>query len=147
MRIASVVVSVLFALTLEACAGKEKTKPLVPLALGAGAQASAIALTQQGTTAYHSGQFMEAKTYFRQAVAAAPDSGPAHYNLALALNALGETEEARAHFIEAANLAPGDKVIWDSPALRPYGSPESKKVVKEPQNSYTRPAFGQVGPR
>lgn len=147
MTIAGVLMSVLLALTLGACAGKEKPKPLVPLALGAGAQASAIALTQQGTTAYQSGQFMEAKNYFRQAVAAAPDSGPAHYNLALALNALGETEAARAHFIEAANLAPGDKVIWDSPALRPYGSPESPKQVKEMPDHRSRPAFGQVGPR
>ena len=47
----------------------------------------------------------------------------AHYNLALTLVSQGSREEAEHHFIEAANLAPGHKVIWDSPPLRPYGSP------------------------
>jgi len=43
------------------------------------------------------------------------------------LYALGDAEQARQQFMEAANLAPGDKVIWDSPALRPFGNPESPK--------------------
>ena len=86
-----------------------------------------VTLTEQGTQAYQAKQFDDAKNYFSQAVAAAPQSGPAHYNYALALNALGDSEQARQQFMEAANLAPGDKVIWDSPALRPYGNPESPK--------------------
>ena len=111
-----------------ACAFMDKKeKPLVPLALESGVKLQAVTLTEQGTQAYQTKQFNEAKNYFSQAVAVAPQSGPAHYNYALALNVVGETEQARQQFMEAANLAPGDKVIWDSPALRPYGNVESPK--------------------
>jgi Flp pilus assembly protein TadD len=120
---------------------------LVPLALGTGATAQAQTLTQRGTEAYQAQQFMEAKALFEQAIKEAPDSGPAHYNLALALNAVGETEQAHQQFIEAANLSPGDKVIWDSPALRPFGSPSAPKgPPKEHPYGTQRPTFGG-GPR
>lgn len=124
----------------------KKVKPLVPLALESGVEPQAFTLTEQGTQAYQGKQFEDAKTYFAQAVETAPQSGQAHYNYALALNALGDTEQARQHFIEAANLAPGDKVIWDSPALRQYGNPQSPKVVKEHPYGTTRPTMGG-GPR
>jgi Tfp pilus assembly protein PilF len=131
----------------SASCAKPKPKPLVPLVLGAGANSQAQTLTQRGTEAFHAKQFMDAKTFFDQAVKAAPDSGPAHYNLALALNAVGETEQAHQHFIEAANLSPGDKVIWDSPALRPFGNPDAPKAPpKEHPYRTTRPTFGG-GPR
>jgi Tfp pilus assembly protein PilF len=98
----------------------------------------------QGTEAYQNKQFTEARTYFQQVVAGAPNSAEAHYNLGLALFALGENDQAREQFIEAANLAPGDKVIWDSPALRQYGSPESNipKQMKDQAYSNQRPTFG-----
>ena len=110
-----------------ACSLTSKAKPLVPLALESGVKPQVVTLTEQGTQAYHAKQFDEAKNYFSHAMAEAPQSGPAHYNYALALYALGDTEQARQQFMEAANLAPGDQVIWDSPALRPYGDPESPK--------------------
>lgn len=125
---------------------KEKAKPLVPLALEPGVKAQAVTLNEQGTQAYQGRRFEEAKSYFSQAVAAAPDSGQAHYNYALALNALGDSEQARQHFMEAANLAPGDKTIWDSPALRQYGNPQSPKAAKEHPYGTTRPTMGG-GPR
>ena len=106
---------------------KGKAKPLVPLALESGVKPQAVALTEQGMQAYQANQFDEAKKYFSQAVESAPQSGPAHYNYALALNALGDTAQARQQFMEAANYAPGDKVIWDSPALSPYGNVEAPK--------------------
>ena len=123
---------------------KAKEKPLVPLALEIGMKPQAVTLTDQGTQAYQAKQFDEAKNYFSQAVAAAPQSGPAHYNYALALNALGDSEQARQQFMEAANLAPGDKVIWDSPPLRPHGNPEAPKKSKGgPMGaSPTRPGMG-----
>ena len=123
-----------------------KAKPLVPLALEPGVKAQAVTLTEQGTQAYQARQFDDAKNYFSQAVALAPQSGPAHYNYALALNALGDTEQARPEFMEAANLAPGDQVIWDSPALRPFGDPKSPKVFKGPLTGTSRPGIGS-GPR
>ncbi len=118
---------VIFLLVGAVACSKSKAKPLVPLALESGVKPQAVVLTEQGTQAYQTREFDNAKNYFSQAVATAPQSGPAHYNYALALHALGDTEQARQQFMEAANLAPGDKVIWDSPALSPYGDPEAPK--------------------
>jgi len=145
MKYLSMLGVVLLLVGAVACS-KNKAKPLVPLALESGVKPQAVILTEQGTQAYQARQFDAAKNYFSQAVTAAPQSGPAHYNYALALNALGDTEQARQQFVEAANLAPGDKVIWDSPALRPFGSPESPKEHKEHPTATSRPGMGS-GPR
>ena len=145
MKYLSLLGVVLLLLGSVACT-KSKAKPLVPLALEAGVKPQAVSLTEQGTQAYQSRQFDDAKKYFSQAMDLAPQSGPAHYNYALALNALGDTEPARQQFLEAANLAPGDKVIWDSPALRPFGSPEGPKMHKEHPVGTSRPGIGS-GPR
>jgi Flp pilus assembly protein TadD len=145
MKYLSMLAVVLLLVGAVACS-KSKAKPLVPLALESGVKPQAVTLTEQGTQAYQARQFDDAKKYFAQAVTVSPQSGPAHYNYALALNALGDTEQARQHFVEAANLAPGDKVIWDSPALRPFGSPESPKVHKEHPTATGRPGIGS-GPR
>ena len=145
MKYLSLLGVVLLLLGSVACA-KAKAKPLVPLALESGVKPQAVSLTEQGTQAYQSRQFDEAKKSFSHAMDLAPQSGPAHYNYALALNALGDTEQARQQFLEAANLAPGDKVIWDSPALRPFGSPEGPKVHKEHPVGTSRPGIGS-GPR
>lgn len=125
---------------------KSKAKRLVPLPLESGAPPQAISLNEQGAQAYQAGEYEEAKQYFAQTTAAVPQSGPAHYNYALALNALGETEAARKQFIEAANYAPGDKVIWDSPALSPFGNPEAEDKPKSavPQNPNRRGVGGRV---
>jgi Tfp pilus assembly protein PilF len=126
-----------------ACSSKRK--PLVPLVLTeADARPQTVTLTEQGTQAYQAKQFGDAKKYFEQAVVAAPESGQAHYNYALALNALGEVEAARRHFLEAANLAPGDPVIWDSPALAMYGDPDTKKRTKDRPYGTQRPSFGNM---
>ncbi|OQW34739.1 MAG: hypothetical protein A4E19_17625 [Nitrospira sp. SG-bin1] len=124
----------------------QKRKPLVPLVLDGEVRPQAMALTEQGTQAYQAHQYEEAKRYFEEAVAAAPQSGQAHYNYALALNALGDSEVARKHFIEAADLAPGDKVIWDSPALSPYGNPENKDKSKLRPYQPRRSSFGSGMP-
>lgn len=124
-----------------------KRQPLVPLALEGEVKSQATALTEQGTQAYQAKQYEEAKRYFEQAVAAAPQSGPAHYNYALALNALGDSEVARRHFLEAADLSPGDKIIWDSPALSPYGNPENKNRKSLRPMTAPRSSFGSGMPR
>lgn len=130
-----------------ACSSKPQAKQLAPLALmEGGVKAQAITLTEQGTQAYQAKQFEEAKGFFGQAMETAPQSGQAHYNYALALNALGDTEAARQHFLEAANLAPGDKVIWDSPALSPFGNPSTGKSYKQHDYGTSRPTIGS-GPR
>ncbi|OQW62667.1 MAG: hypothetical protein A4S17_01380 [Proteobacteria bacterium HN_bin10] len=118
-------------LVLPACATKEKPKPRVPLPLGLAAPQQAVQATDQGSKAYQSGDFDAARASFEQAVAAMPQSGEAHYNLGLTLYAMGDNDNARDHFIQAADLAPGNKVIWDSPALRPYGSPDPNIQTKK----------------
>lgn len=140
------ILGTIFLLVGVVACSKSRAKPLVPLALEAGVKPQVMTLTEQGTQAYQAKQFDDAKNYFSQAVAEAPNSGPAHYNYALALNALGDTEQARQQFMEAANLSPGDKVIWDSPALRPFGNPESPKKYKQFPTGTSRPGVGS-GPR
>jgi Tfp pilus assembly protein PilF len=126
-----------------ACSSKRK--PLVPLSLTEiDAKPQAMVLTEQGTQAYQAKQFEDAKKYFEQAVAVVPQSGQAHYNFALALNALGDAEAARRHFLDAANFAPGDPIIWDSPALAPYGDPDTRKRTKDRPYGTERPTFGNM---
>jgi Tfp pilus assembly protein PilF len=134
---------------LSACASEPKVKAREPLLLAPNVPQTAQQATSQGTVAYLAGQYDEAKSSFAQAVSAAPNSGEAHYNLGLALFKLGDTDAAREHFMQAANLSPGNKVIWDSPALSAYGSPESTSKKKGParEHSMTKPQFGGVGPR
>lgn len=149
MKVISIILTSLVLCVLPACSSTEKQKLRSPLPVSSSLPQAVITATQQGTRAYEGRQYQEAKTQFELAVANSPDSAEAHYNLGLALFALGETDQAREHFIEAANLAPGNKVIWDSPALRPFGSPDSTipKKTKEDRYSTQRPTFGGMGPR
>ncbi len=140
----AVVSIVLVLVGMTACS--QKRKPLVPLPLDGDVKSQATMLTEQGTEAYQAQQFEEAKRYFAQAVAAEPQSGQAHYNYALALNALGDSEVARQHFITAADLAPGDKIIWDSPALSPYGNPANKNKPSLRPTMPRRSSFGSGMP-
>ena len=130
------------------CAAK-KAKTLTPLPLSGKVSQSALQATMVGAAAFNSGQFEEAKSSFDQAVSGAPDSGEAHYNLGLALFALGNRDQAREQFIQAANLAPGHQVIWDSPALSPFGNPESTlpKTPLGQEPSGARPPLGGGGRR
>jgi Tfp pilus assembly protein PilF len=144
--ISRVAVLGLIVLLLSSMGCFQKRKPLVPLALEGEARPQAMTLTEQGTQAYQAQQFEDAKRYFEQAVTEAPKSGQAHYNYALALNALGDSAVARKHFLEAADLAPGDKVIWDSPALSPYGNPEDKNKKKPGPYTPRRSSFGSGMP-
>jgi Tfp pilus assembly protein PilF len=143
MRIVAVGVGIMvLCLGTTACT-KSKKVVRSPLPLEAGSAQRAVDLNEQGTQAYRIRDFEQAKKLFADTVAAVPQSGPAHYNYGLALNILGETEAARRQFMEAANLAPGDKVIWDSPALSPFGNPEiEEKKVAAPQNPNHRSGMG-----
>jgi hypothetical protein len=49
---------------------------------------------------------------------------------------------AVALFAALANLAPGDKVIWDSPALSPYGNPQVPKKNTLLQGGARTPGMG-----
>lgn len=145
MQIRQFMILVMILLLVGTAACSSKRKPLVPLSLAEpDVKPQAVVLTEQGTQAYQAKQFEDAKKYFEQAVAVVPQSGQAHYNFALALNALGNAEVARQHFLEAANLAPGDQIIWDSPALAPYGDPDTRKRTKDRPYGTERPTFGNM---
>ena len=83
-----------------------------------GTKPEAAAQMEKGNALFASRDFVGAEQAFRQAIVADAGLAEAHYNLALALDRTGHKDEAKKHYIEAANLAPGNKVIWDSPPLR-----------------------------
>jgi Flp pilus assembly protein TadD len=99
------------------CAGQSATVRNV-LPAPSGTKPEALAQVDKGNALFASRDFAGAEQAFRQAIAADAGLAEAHYNLALALDRTGRKEEAKKHYIEAANLAPGNKVIWDSPPLR-----------------------------
>lgn len=95
----------------------------------AGTTATAASHNDEGLHAYEHGQWDSAKQHFEAAIAAAPDLAEAHYNLGKALYRLGAMQEGDAHFINAANLAPGNKIIWDSPPLRSVTIPSKETTM------------------
>jgi Tfp pilus assembly protein PilF len=146
MKTANLILILILAVWLAGCASKPK--PRMPLALKPNVAEELVRINSQGIEEYQSRQFDQAKAHFQQVLTGAPTAAEAHYNLGLTLFALGDSDQARDHFIEAANLAPGDKVIWDSPALRQFGSPDAniKKQPKDQGYSNQRPGMGS-GPR
>ena len=114
MRILLTIVFCAFAL---GCSGKSGTTRTV-LPAPNGTKAEAAAQVEKGNALFASRDFAGAEQAFRQAIVADAALAEAHYNLALTLDRTGQKDDARKHYIEAANLAPGNKVIWDSPPLR-----------------------------
>tara|TARA_B100000315_G_C14583215_1_gene591595 strand:- start:1379 stop:1843 length:465 start_codon:yes stop_codon:yes gene_type:complete len=107
-------------LGIGACSSSPKPSPL---SAPAEAIPAAASHNQDGLQLFADGKIDLAGNAFKAALTEDPDMAEAHYNLALTLFSSGYRDEAEQHFLEAANLAPGHKIIWDSPALRPYGSP------------------------
>ena len=119
-----------------------KPDPVAPLTLSApsGTNPSALIYLNAGNQRFTEGRWGAAKLQFEQAVKAQPKLAEAHYNLALALERLGDAEQAKHHYIEAANLAPGHKVIWNSPPLRRYGN-----VPDKPRSNTSSPVLPGIG--
>ncbi len=61
-----------------------------------------------------------ADAHFRKAIEAAPNLAEAHFNLALALDKQGKHEDATTHFKKAAELAPTNVQIAESPVLKKH---------------------------
>jgi Tfp pilus assembly protein PilF len=117
-------VSCLAVIMLEmGCAGVAKEERT--LRPPTGTAASAAKAVEEGNRLFASRQWEPARTQYESAIKAQPTLAEAHYNLALVLEMLGDDAAARRHYIEAANLAPGHKVIWDSPPLRRHGIVET----------------------
>jgi Tfp pilus assembly protein PilF len=102
---------------LVACASPLAKPPRV-LQAPAGVSPAVTAQLDQGNALFAAQKWAEAEQAFRQTIAAEPTLAEAHYNLAATLDRAGKKAEAKKHYMEAANLAPGNKVIWDAPPLR-----------------------------
>jgi Flp pilus assembly protein TadD len=108
-------------LLLGGCATGDKSTLEAALYAPPKAARAAAAANDEGVKLFHARQWEPAKAKFEEAIKAQPTLAEAHYNLGLVYDALRQDREARKHFIEAANLAPGNKEIWNSPALRDVG--------------------------
>jgi len=86
-----------------------------------GTKPEAAAANEEGITLFYKRQWEGARAQFEAAIKAQPTLAEAHYNLGLVHDVLRNDREARKHFVEAANLAPGNKEIWNSPPLRRHG--------------------------
>lgn len=132
-------------LALSGCALLNSKPPLRPTLAATTCKPPSVTQHNLAGTAHYQAQRLEpARDEFLIAVKAGPTCAEAHYNLGLALMYLGEKDAARKHFLEAADLAPGHQVIWDSPALRPYGEPQ-KERKKETAAERAPGAFGNRG--
>lgn len=105
-------------LLLGGCATGDKRTLETALSAPPKSVPAAAAANEEGIKLFYARQWEPAKVKFEAAIQAQPTLAEAHYNLGLVYDALRNDREARKHFIQAANLAPGNKVIWSSPALR-----------------------------
>ncbi len=96
----------------------QSSKAVSVLAAPAGTKPAVAAQLEKGNALFASSDYAGAEQAFRQALAVDATSAEAHYNLAVTLDRTGNRAEAKSHYIQAANLAPGNKVIWDSPPFR-----------------------------
>lgn len=122
-----VIAALVGVLTDSGCQLTPTRKPLLAAPLGA--PEAAARHNDEGIQAYERSQWDAARQHFAAAITAAPDLAEAHYNMGRALYRLGAMKEGDAHFIEAANLAPGNKVIWDSPSLRNVYVPSKEPTI------------------
>jgi len=93
----------------------------------AGALPAAVAAMEEGNKLFAARQWEPAKAQYEAAIKAQPSLAEAHYNLAMVIEMLGDEATARRHYVEAANLAPGHKIIWDAPPFRVHGFVEGSK--------------------
>lgn len=139
-------------LTATACSGSLKSskpmvcspsEPNVPLCAASTANVAASRAIGQGNELYAEGRLEAARQQYLEAVKADPKSAEAHYNLGLVHQQLGEADQMKSHFMQAANLAPGHKKIWDSPALQKYGNVPEKSPASTA--APVLPALGGIG--
>jgi Tfp pilus assembly protein PilF len=117
----SLVWATVLAIALVGCAARQKAE-MRALQAPAGTSALVSQQLEQGNQLFAQHDWAAAKQVYLATIQADSTVAEAHYNLALALERLGEKAEARKHYVTAANLAPGNKVIWDAPPLRKFDS-------------------------
>lgn len=91
-----------------------------PVALSASEEAVGAGHNNEGVTHYEKGHWDVAQEHFKKAVGENAKLAEAHYNLALALDKLGNHGEATNHFKMALGLAPDNPSIKDSGILQAH---------------------------
>ncbi|MCC2640150.1 MAG: exported protein of unknown function, TPR-like [Nitrospira sp.] len=117
----SLICAAVVTMLLVGCAGRQKTE-VRTLRAPAGTSAVVSQQLEEGNQLFKQQNWSGARQVYLATIQAEPTLAEAHYNLALTLERLKEKAEARKHYVEAANLAPGNRVIWDAPPLREYGN-------------------------
>lgn len=100
---------------LSGCASP-KAPPTTILAAPSGTSAKAAPFMAEGDRLFQAKDWTSQA--YQSAVGVQPDLAEAHYNLAVILDRMSNKDEAKKHYVAAANLAPGHKIIWDSPPFR-----------------------------
>ena len=108
-----------------------------------GTTPEAMSAMQKGNQAFAAGQWTAAGKQYKHVIQVQPKLAEAHYNLALTLDKLGHHTEADNHYIQAANLAPGHSVIWNSRKFRRYGDVTVKQ--KSGGSTPVLPGLGGLG--
>jgi Tfp pilus assembly protein PilF len=119
MRHMTIPIAILMTVMLAGCAADQKA-PIETLRAPAGTSATVTEAMERGNGLFAAQDFNGAKEAYDAILKTDPSLAEAHYNLALTLDHMGDKTEARKHYVQAANLAPGNKVIWNAPPLRKF---------------------------
>jgi Flp pilus assembly protein TadD len=106
-------------LLLTGCAS-QASKSHAMLTAPAGTNPAVATQLDRGNALFSSRDYAGAEQAFRQTIAADSTLAEAHYNLAVTLDRQGNQAEAKKHYVEAANLAPGHKIIWNAPPFQTH---------------------------
>ena len=101
-------------------AGTATTSASADTALMAPASSPGRADNDEGVGHYKQGHWDVATDWFKKSLKADATLAEAHYNLALSLDKMGKHEDATAAFRKAAQLAPANPAIKDSPILKKH---------------------------
>jgi Flp pilus assembly protein TadD len=124
------------------CTGSGQKAKDLPLAAPAGASSSVTDSLTKGNTLFEAGQWEQARAQYELALTADATVAEAHYDLALTLDRLGRNNEAMTHYRKAADLAPGNRVIWNAPPFRQVDTEvgksrsEKRKPRLDPPGTY-----------
>lgn len=130
VRLSRGVVVVLLIGVATACAADRPAPPSQILPPPQTTSVTAASYMTDGVRYFMVGDWAQAAQAFQRAVEAQPDLAEAHYNLAVSLDHSGQAAEAKKHYVLAANLAPGNKVMWDAPPFR--DAVKQKPLLRNP---------------
>jgi Flp pilus assembly protein TadD len=103
-------------------AKQEMPAAAADIALMAPASSPGGAANNEGVSHAQQSHWDVAEAHFLKALEADPKLAEAQFNLGLALDKLGKHDEAKSAFMKAAELAPGNTKITESPILKRHTS-------------------------